>query len=98
MSGDKNVELVRLIYDAVEGGDVDALLALYWDDVVETIPGSSPIAGAHKGKEGILTLYGKLMERSGGTFRVHLDHVFSDGAETERSLFIPRPWRRTARP
>ena len=39
------------------------------------------MSGAHKGKDNILALYGKLFELSQGTLRIELEHVLSDGGE-----------------
>lgn len=79
MSAEGNLETVRTGYAAFSRGDMDALMELYNDDAVHTVPGSSQISGAHKGKGSILALYGKLFELSGGTLRVQLEHVLTDG-------------------
>ncbi len=76
----ENLELVREGYAAFSSGDVDTLLGLFTDDSVHSVPGSSPIAGDHKGPQDILKMYGTLAERSGGTMKVELESVMSDGA------------------
>ena len=81
MGVEQNLETVRRGYAAFSSGDMDALMALYSDDAAHIVPGASLISGAHKGKESILGLYGKLFELSGGTMSVELDHVLSDGAD-----------------
>lgn len=81
MGADQNIETVRRGYDAFGRGDLDALMELYHDDAVHIVPGSSRVAGAHKGKEDIANLYGLLFELSGGTLRVQLEHVLSDGGD-----------------
>ncbi len=86
MGIEQNVDTVRQGYAAFSSGDMEALMALYSDDVVHIVPGSSPISGAHKGKERILGLYGSLFELSGGTLQIRLDHVLSDGGN--RALAI----------
>lgn len=81
MTVEQNFEVVRTGYRAFGSGDMDALLSLYRDDAVHIVPGSSKVSGAHKGKENILALYGKLFELTNGTMRVDLDHVLSDGGD-----------------
>jgi uncharacterized protein len=81
MGAEQNLETVRQGYAYFSSGDMDALMAVYGDDAVHIVPGSSPISGAHKGKESILGLYGKLFELSAGTLKIELDHVLSDGGD-----------------
>ena len=79
MGVEQNLETVRQGYAAFSSGDMDTLMALYSDDAVHIVPGSSQVSGAHKGKASILGLYGALFELSGGTLQIQLDHVLSDG-------------------
>jgi uncharacterized protein len=81
MTVQDNLELVRRGYAAFGAGDMDALLELFSPDIVQTVPGSSPLAGAHKGPQNVLAMYGQLFERSGGTIRVDLEDVMSDGGD-----------------
>jgi uncharacterized protein len=86
MGVDQNLENVRKGYAAFSSGDMETLLALYADDAVHIVPGSSRVSGAHKGKDSILALYGALFELSGGTLRIELDHVMSDGGDRVLSI------------
>ena len=65
--------MVRRLYAAVETGDLVAIEACFHPDAVWRLPGASPLAGTHRGWEGIrddlLTRQGPL---SGGTFRARL--------------------------
>jgi ketosteroid isomerase-like protein len=81
MDIEQNLETVRAGYAAFVSGDMETLMALYNDDAVHVVPGSSQVSGAHKGKDSILALYGKLFELSDGTLRIQLDHVLSDGGD-----------------
>jgi ketosteroid isomerase-like protein len=76
-----NLELVRRGYAAFSAGDTATLTALFTPDVVHHVPGSSPIAGAHKGAQNVLAMYGQLGELSGGTMRVELEDVLTDGGD-----------------
>jgi uncharacterized protein len=86
MGYEQNKDTVRRGYEAFVQGDLETLMELYTDDAVHTVPGSSQVSGAHKGKESITALYGKLFELSEGTLRIELDHVLSDGANRVVSI------------
>jgi hypothetical protein len=86
MDVDQNLETVRKAYAAFVSGDMETLMALYNDDAVHVVPGSSKVSGAHKGKDSILGLYGSLFELSNGTLRIQLDHVLSDGGDRVVSI------------
>jgi ketosteroid isomerase-like protein len=77
----ENLELVRRGYAAFSAGDVDTLRTIMAPDVVHTVPGTSAIAGAHKGIDAVLALYANLYELSKSTMRVDLEHVVSDGGD-----------------
>lgn len=79
MGVEQDRETIRKGYAAFSSGDMDTLMSLYHDDAVHIVPGASKVSGAHKGKEGILGLYVELFELSGGTLRIQLEHVLSDG-------------------
>ena len=85
MGVEQNLETVRQGY-AASAGDMDALMKLYNDDAVTYRAGDRGVSGAHKGKESILGLYGVLFELSGGTIRIQLDHVLSDGGDRVVSI------------
>lgn len=63
-----NEELLRDAYALFAKGDIDGFFALCTNDLTLHVPGSSPLAGDHVGKEGFLSMMGKVMEISGGTF------------------------------
>ncbi len=72
MTDHPNARLVRHGYEAFAQGDLDALREFMAHDVVWHEPGRSPLAGDHKGPEGILALLGELQARSKGTFGVEI--------------------------
>ena len=86
MGVDQNLETVRAGYAAFVRGDMETLMSLYNDDAVHIVPGESQVSGAHKGKDSILGLYGKLFELSNGTLSIQLDHVLSDGGDRVVSI------------
>jgi len=79
MTVKNNYDVVRRGYAAFSAGDTDTLTELFAPDIVHAVPGSSAVSGAHKGPQNVLAMYGKLAELSGGTVRVELEEVLSDG-------------------
>ena len=65
-----NIELVRGYFDALARGDLQKLAQLFSDDMIWHQPGSGSLSGTHQGKDALFALFGRFMERSGGTFRV----------------------------
>ena len=55
-------------------------------ETVHVVPGSSKVSGAHKGKDSILAMYGRLFELSGGSMRGALEHALSDGGDRVVSI------------
>jgi ketosteroid isomerase-like protein len=76
---DRYLSLVRKGYNAFNAGDIATLTTLFSHDVIQHVPGDSPVAGDYKGVEAVLTYYGKLAALSDGTFRAHLVEVHGDG-------------------
>lgn len=81
MSPTENCELVRRGAAAFSAGDVATLREVLAPDVVHVVPGSGALAGSHEGIAEVSALYGRLTEISGGTFRLEVRGLFSDGAE-----------------
>ncbi|MGF7237750.1 MAG: nuclear transport factor 2 family protein, partial [Frankia sp.] len=67
-SDDTRMRLVREGYTAFNAGDMDTLRRLFAIDVVQHVPGNGPLAGTYKGADSVFTYYGRLAERTGGTF------------------------------
>jgi len=76
---DANMTIVRRGYAAFNAGDVGALRELLSHDVAQHVPGHSPLAGAYKGIEAVLSYYASLAELTGATFNAELVDVHSDG-------------------
>ena len=72
-------ETLRTVYDAFAKGDIETVMGLYTDDIQFHVSGRSPVSGSYSGKDEVLGLYGKMVEQSGGTFRVEaLDILAND--------------------
>lgn len=73
-----NVKLVRRGYECFARGDLDGLREIMAPDIVWHEPGRSPLAGDHKGADGVLAFFALLDERSGGTFEVEIVDTVAD--------------------
>lgn len=73
-----NVGVVRRGYECFARGDYESLREIMAPDIVWHEPGRSPIAGDHKGPDGVLALFAQLRERSGGTFEVEIVDTVAD--------------------
>jgi ketosteroid isomerase-like protein len=87
---EENLDTVRKGYAAFSSGDMETLMALYADDAVHIVPGSSRVSGPHKGKESIAGLYGTLFELTNGTLQIELDHTLSDGEDRVAAIHTSR--------
>jgi uncharacterized protein len=67
--------VVRRLYDSLARGDVATLKDCFAQDAVWHLPGHSPIAGDHAGRDAILKILASLRRLSGGTFRADLMDV-----------------------
>lgn len=79
VSEDRYLSLVRKGYHAFNTGDVATLQSLFSHDVIQHVPGEGPLAGDYKGVDAVLSYYGRLAERTDGTFRAHLVETHGDG-------------------
>jgi uncharacterized protein len=80
MGSADDVEVIRRGYAAFSAGDMATLNELFTEDAVWHVPGSGALSGPKQGRDGILSFFGELMSRSGGTLTVTLDDVV--GGET----------------
>ena len=73
-----NADLLNKGYDAFDKGDLDTIRGLFADDIVFHVPGSSQVAGEYRGIDGVFGFFGKLVELSGGTFKLERHAVLAD--------------------
>ncbi len=62
MSAEANTDIVKQSYEAFFQGDMDAMLALYSEEVDWEVygPSSMPTTGRHRGKDGVRAFFGKV--------------------------------------
>ncbi|MGB9377739.1 MAG: nuclear transport factor 2 family protein [Mycobacteriales bacterium] len=78
MADHPNLDLIRRGYAAYVSGDMDTINGLFADDVVWHVAGKSVIAGDHKGKQEVFSLFGQLAELSGGTSTVEVHDLLAN--------------------
>lgn len=73
-----NEELLRTGYAAFGAGDIDTVMSLFADDIVWHVGGSSQLAGDYRGHQEVLGFFGKLIEVTGGTFKVDVHDILAN--------------------
>ena len=61
------------------GGDVGAVAELLAEDIVWHVPGTSPIAGDHRGREAVIAYFERRRALADNTFVMHPKGVLEDG-------------------
>lgn len=79
MAEHPNVGLIRRGYEAFAQGDMAALSELFASDVLWHEAGQGfALAGDYKGQEAVFTLFGQLVQLTGGQFEVRLEECIAD--------------------
>ena len=73
-----NVDLLNRGYDAFDKGDLDTLRGLFTEDIVFHAAGRSQISGDYRGQDETFGFFGKLVELTGGTFKIERHAVLAD--------------------
>ncbi len=74
-----NALRLREAFDAFGRGDLETVRANMADTCTWTNAGTSPIAGTHTGWDQISSMFGKLLEMTGGTFSMKVLSTLADG-------------------
>ena len=82
-----NIQRSRRAYEAFDKADMATVSELMADDVLWHVSGSSPLAGDYKGKDAVFGFFGKLMELTGGTFKIEVHDIL---ANDEHSVTLVR--------
>ncbi len=61
------------------GGDVAAVAELLAEDVVWHVPGASPLAGDHRGRDAVVAYFERRRAIAANTFVMHPKGVLEDG-------------------
>lgn len=73
-----NADAVRAAYEAFASGDIEAVSNFIAQDSVWHVKTSGPLSGDYRGRDAVLGFLGRLMEETGGTFKVELHDVVAD--------------------
>jgi ketosteroid isomerase-like protein len=73
-----NEESLRTGYEAFSRGDLDTVFGLFADDIKWHVPGRNQVSGDYVGKEQVGGFFMKLMELSGGTFRLEVHDTLAN--------------------
>lgn len=76
MAEQENKELIKRGYDAFAAGDIDAVMALFDDDVEWTQPGNSAVSGTFHGKAEVMEHLGRLATKG---LTVRIDRLIAEG-------------------
>lgn len=73
-----NEELLRNGYAAFGAGDMETVRALFSEDIRWHNGGSSQISGSYGGHEEVFAMFGRMMESTGGTFRLDIHDILAN--------------------
>jgi ketosteroid isomerase-like protein len=73
-----NEELIRKGYEAFGSGDMATLDELFADDIVWHAPGRNQLSGDYRGKQEVFAQFQKVMELTGGTFKLEIHDVLAN--------------------
>jgi len=79
-------ELHRAQEDLYSGGDPEPVRRLLAPEIVWRVPGSSPIAGAHRGADAVIVYMLRRRDLAGGTFRMARRDLLVGADETFAAL------------
>ncbi len=79
MAEDRNLEVARKAYAAFDTGDMQGVLDSMSDDIVWHFGGNNPLTGTYRGKDEVIGMMGRLLEETGGTFKVDVHDILANG-------------------
>ena len=73
-----NEVLLRKGYEAFANSDLEAVNALFADDVVFHTTGKNPLAGTYKGKDEVFGFLAQVISQTDGTYKAELHDVLAN--------------------
>jgi ketosteroid isomerase-like protein len=70
-----NEQQLREGYEAFSRGDLDTIREKFDPDITWVVGGRNPLAGTYRGIDEVFGFFGKLLEATGGTFKVRVIDV-----------------------
>ncbi len=83
-----NAELARRELDAVNSGDLATLRDIYTEDFIFHYPGRSPLAGDHRGFEGLQRFAEKIGEIAGDSLEREAHAIVADDEHAVQLLTV----------
>jgi uncharacterized protein len=76
---ESNGQIIRKGYEDFATGNIPAVFAAFDPAVIWHVPGHCPLSGDYTGHVQIGAFFQRTMELSGGTFRIEVHNVLTDG-------------------
>jgi ketosteroid isomerase-like protein len=73
-----NIQRARRAYEAFDKADMETVSELMADDVVWHVGGNNALSGEYKGKDAVFGFFGKLMQLTGGTFKLEVHDILAN--------------------
>lgn len=77
-----NVQRARRAYEAFDKADMETVGELMTDDIVWHVGGNNALTGEYKGKDAVFGFFGKLMQNTGGTFKLEVHDILANDEHT----------------
>jgi ketosteroid isomerase-like protein len=78
VSEHENIDGVRRVFAAFNGGDKRALFEVIAEDAVWTVPGTAPVSQVYRGRERIFDLFKETRRLTDGSYRSDLRWALAD--------------------
>ncbi|MBC7887300.1 MAG: nuclear transport factor 2 family protein [Ferruginibacter sp.] len=69
-----NVKAIRNYQAAMANGDLENALTVFDPEVTYTVPGNNLLSGIYKGPQEVMSYLGRLMQLTGGSYRISEMH------------------------
>jgi uncharacterized protein len=82
MADHPNAVRSREAYEAFSSGDMAKLQDYFDPNIVWHVPGNNPLSGDYKGFDQVMEFFGKLMQETGGTFKLDVHDILANDEHT----------------
>jgi steroid delta-isomerase-like uncharacterized protein len=73
-----NTRILRRSYDYIASGDILGAYGMFTNDLVWHVPEGHRLAGIYEGRDVVFGILGQLVQMTGGSLQMHVDHVLAD--------------------
>ena len=96
----ENKKIVQEWFDQISAGNADAAFALFSDDIVYDVKGTTPVSGVHRGLDNIINkFFVPWRKQIDGDLVVHIDELIGEGERVvalgcgEANTVFNRPYK-----